>query len=236
MALFSILISPLNAFPWVLNGLVEAWVSAKRVQEFLRLEELDLDRYYLFVAQDRDDRKRRDSPTFGGSVQRKLAAMDAKESDQSVPSVGGNGDLSIRGAVHVSIANGCFTWRRREEEEQGSNTQTGHTSQTGQSTATREATPADEGVSGISPATSTSQGMLTQVEASLDPYESESDASSRVAPTPPLLPMPKGGTLLHSFTRSLKPGKKTPTHPDHPSGTEKTMMSESTREESATVR
>ncbi|XP_064395751.1 ATP-binding cassette sub-family C member 10-like [Halichondria panicea] len=40
IALFSILISPLNAFPWVINGLVEAWVSVKRVQVFLRLEEL----------------------------------------------------------------------------------------------------------------------------------------------------------------------------------------------------
>ena len=46
MALFSILISPLNAFPWVINGLVEAWVSTKRIQAFLKLNELDLDQYY----------------------------------------------------------------------------------------------------------------------------------------------------------------------------------------------
>lgn len=47
VALFSILISPLNAFPWVLNGLVEAWVSIKRVRKFLQLEELDLDQCYV---------------------------------------------------------------------------------------------------------------------------------------------------------------------------------------------
>ena len=47
VALFSILISPLNAFPWVLNGLVEAWVSIKRVQQFLKLTELNLGEYYL---------------------------------------------------------------------------------------------------------------------------------------------------------------------------------------------
>lgn len=41
------LISPLNAFPWVLNGLVEAWVSLKRVQQFLLLPELDLSQYYI---------------------------------------------------------------------------------------------------------------------------------------------------------------------------------------------
>ena len=47
LALFNMLISPLNAFPWVLNGLVESWVSIKRVQEFLRLPEIDPSSYYL---------------------------------------------------------------------------------------------------------------------------------------------------------------------------------------------
>lgn len=41
------LISPLNAFPWVLNGLVESWVSLKRVKKFLEMEELDFGKYYL---------------------------------------------------------------------------------------------------------------------------------------------------------------------------------------------
>lgn len=40
------LISPLNAFPWVLNGLMEAWVSVKRIQAFLSLDNLDLTGYY----------------------------------------------------------------------------------------------------------------------------------------------------------------------------------------------
>ena len=35
VALLNMLIGPLNAFPWVLNGIVEAWVSVKRVQELL---------------------------------------------------------------------------------------------------------------------------------------------------------------------------------------------------------
>ncbi|XP_013401317.1 multidrug resistance-associated protein 7 [Lingula anatina] len=46
LALFTMLISPLNAFPWVLNGLMEAWVSVKRVQAFMQLKELNLDGYY----------------------------------------------------------------------------------------------------------------------------------------------------------------------------------------------
>ncbi|XP_067681975.1 ATP-binding cassette sub-family C member 10-like [Haliotis asinina] len=46
LSLFLMLIGPLNAFPWVVNGLMEAWVSMKRVQAFFKLEELDMDKYY----------------------------------------------------------------------------------------------------------------------------------------------------------------------------------------------
>lgn len=37
LALLNMLIGPLNAFPWVLNGIVEAWVSLKRVDSFLQV-------------------------------------------------------------------------------------------------------------------------------------------------------------------------------------------------------
>lgn len=47
MALFNVLISPLNAFPWVINGLMEARVSVKRVQAYLNLPELDLSHYFV---------------------------------------------------------------------------------------------------------------------------------------------------------------------------------------------
>ncbi|KAK4886869.1 hypothetical protein RN001_003140 [Aquatica leii] len=46
MALVNMLISPLNAFPWVLNGITEAWVSIKRLQRLLDLNDLDTDQYY----------------------------------------------------------------------------------------------------------------------------------------------------------------------------------------------
>lgn len=35
MALLNMLIAPLNAFPWVLNGITEAWVSIKRIQRLI---------------------------------------------------------------------------------------------------------------------------------------------------------------------------------------------------------
>lgn len=46
VALLNMLIGPLNAFPWVLNGLTEAWVSLKRVQELMNLNNIDLSTYY----------------------------------------------------------------------------------------------------------------------------------------------------------------------------------------------
>lgn len=46
MALLNMLIAPLNAFPWVLNGLTEAWVSLKRIQRMLDLPDADMSSYY----------------------------------------------------------------------------------------------------------------------------------------------------------------------------------------------
>uniref|UniRef100_A0A6P7GXY0 Multidrug resistance-associated protein 7-like n=1 Tax=Diabrotica virgifera virgifera TaxID=50390 RepID=A0A6P7GXY0_DIAVI len=40
------LVSPLNAFPWVLNGLTEAWVSLKRIQKLLDLPYMNLNEIY----------------------------------------------------------------------------------------------------------------------------------------------------------------------------------------------
>ena len=40
------LISPLNAFPWVINGLVESRVSLKRVQRFIDIEPIPLRDFY----------------------------------------------------------------------------------------------------------------------------------------------------------------------------------------------
>ncbi|KAF7405702.1 hypothetical protein HZH68_005071 [Vespula germanica] len=47
MALLNMLIGPLNAFPWVLNGLTEAWVSVKRVQRMLNLPDMNIFSYYM---------------------------------------------------------------------------------------------------------------------------------------------------------------------------------------------
>ncbi|XP_015795703.1 multidrug resistance-associated protein 7 [Tetranychus urticae] len=46
LALFNMLINPLNALPWVLNGLIEACISAKRIQKFLDIKEMNLSTHY----------------------------------------------------------------------------------------------------------------------------------------------------------------------------------------------
>lgn len=46
LALVGMLILPLNCFPWVLNGILEAKVSLERIQRFLELANQDLQAYY----------------------------------------------------------------------------------------------------------------------------------------------------------------------------------------------
>ncbi|XP_053612286.1 ATP-binding cassette sub-family C member 10 [Plodia interpunctella] len=57
IALINMLIAPLNAFPWVLNGLMEAWVSIKRIQKFLDLSDMDSERYYDRLNTNEDEDK-----------------------------------------------------------------------------------------------------------------------------------------------------------------------------------
>jgi len=47
VALINMLISPLNAFPWVVNGLMEAWVSLDRLEKFIAMPDFDADQYYV---------------------------------------------------------------------------------------------------------------------------------------------------------------------------------------------
>uniref|UniRef100_A0AAQ5ZEM8 ATP-binding cassette, sub-family C (CFTR/MRP), member 10 n=1 Tax=Amphiprion ocellaris TaxID=80972 RepID=A0AAQ5ZEM8_AMPOC len=47
LALVGMLIIPLNSFPWVLNGVLEAKVSLERIQRFVKLTNQDLRAYYF---------------------------------------------------------------------------------------------------------------------------------------------------------------------------------------------
>nr|XP_026483882.1 ABC transporter C family member 13 isoform X1 [Vanessa tameamea] len=57
VALINMLIAPLNAFPWVLNGITEAWVSIKRIQKLLDLRDMNGEHYYDRLNINRDEDK-----------------------------------------------------------------------------------------------------------------------------------------------------------------------------------
>ncbi|GMT11144.1 hypothetical protein PFISCL1PPCAC_2441, partial [Pristionchus fissidentatus] len=63
LALVNILIMPLNAFPWVLNGLVEALVSLKRLKRFFALPDIDYPHLYT-LSQNPDQYLEVDNASF----------------------------------------------------------------------------------------------------------------------------------------------------------------------------
>ena len=44
------LTGPLNAFPWALNGLVESFVSIKRISQLLALSKIDPEKYFSPIS------------------------------------------------------------------------------------------------------------------------------------------------------------------------------------------
>lgn len=46
IALLNMLIAPVNAFPWILNGLTEAWVSLSRIQKLLDSKDNNFREYF----------------------------------------------------------------------------------------------------------------------------------------------------------------------------------------------
>ena len=40
------LVAPLNLFPWIINGLLEGWVSIKRIRGYLEAKDLNWYNYY----------------------------------------------------------------------------------------------------------------------------------------------------------------------------------------------
>uniref|UniRef100_A0A914UUG0 Multidrug resistance-associated protein 7 n=1 Tax=Plectus sambesii TaxID=2011161 RepID=A0A914UUG0_9BILA len=47
LALVNILIMPLNSFPWILSGLMEAYVSLKRLNRFFALPDINYEQFYV---------------------------------------------------------------------------------------------------------------------------------------------------------------------------------------------
>ncbi|KAJ1360543.1 Multidrug resistance-associated protein 7 [Parelaphostrongylus tenuis] len=74
LALVNILIMPLNAFPWVLNGIVEALVSLRRLQRLFNLNSFDVHDVYE-LSEDENTLLDVKEGTFIGEDPRKQLAM-----------------------------------------------------------------------------------------------------------------------------------------------------------------
>ncbi|CAF0823034.1 unnamed protein product [Didymodactylos carnosus] len=91
LALFAMLIAPLNAFPWVINGLVEAQVSLKRVQKFINIQPINMDEYYHQLPIEEQFQLSLDLPSI--SILLKDARFTWNESNESILNVN---NLSVK--------------------------------------------------------------------------------------------------------------------------------------------
>lgn len=110
--------SPLNAFPWVINGLVEAWVSTKRVNAFLQLKELNLTEYYGIKGPVHHTRSR-DGLCSDGSVSEEATPTKrdgaVNVSDVSYHYFSPTGSVSGAAAsCAISVCGGSFTWTKED--------------------------------------------------------------------------------------------------------------------------
>lgn len=117
MALFNMLISPLNAFPWVLNGLMEAWVSVKRIQAFLSLDNLDLTGYYqqLDYSGIGESKSIVYIHTYIIQIFRQTMVLRVSACSRYDCTFLYNLCLVVSKPPEVLIRNGHFTWRQQEE-------------------------------------------------------------------------------------------------------------------------
>ncbi|KAK0080934.1 hypothetical protein PV325_013074 [Microctonus aethiopoides] len=95
MALLNMLIAPLNAFPWVLNGLTEAWVSLKRIQRLLDLTDLDISTYYSDPPDGIDILLKDASFTVNGSTESDSLHSNSNDEILSLPSTSTSINKSI---------------------------------------------------------------------------------------------------------------------------------------------
>lgn len=92
------LINPLNSLPWVINGVVQAWVSVKRVQRYLDLPNLNWLDYYVF-------NELGTSPTNPvGDNSTILEFRNASFSWKSAPLPNGNDDTSLLDPTRTVLA------------------------------------------------------------------------------------------------------------------------------------
>ncbi|NWY38889.1 MRP7 protein, partial [Sylvia atricapilla] len=97
LALVGMLILPLNAFPWVLNAILEAKVSLDRIQKFFELMDQDLEAYYAL-----------DSPSdTATAMEMKCAAFSWVPVEESTRVLSSTGSLQLH-IENLSVRKGML--------------------------------------------------------------------------------------------------------------------------------
>uniref|UniRef100_A0A0A9XHY7 ABC-type xenobiotic transporter n=2 Tax=Lygus hesperus TaxID=30085 RepID=A0A0A9XHY7_LYGHE len=109
LALLNMLIIPLNSFPWILTGLVEAWISIKRVEKLLELSDENLPEYYDPPVSTNSENviEIRNGNFDWGNLNFKLEAIDFSiQQGQLVGIIGpvGSGKTSLVTAIMAELA------------------------------------------------------------------------------------------------------------------------------------
>ncbi|KAM9818916.1 ATP-binding cassette sub-family C member 10 [Syngnathus typhle] len=101
LALVGMLIVPLNAFPWVLNGILEAKVSLERIQRFFGLTNRNLQAYYALVwPEDKETAVLLNQGTF---------SWQGPQGDAELDSGAPTGPLLLLHGLNLSIRKGSLT-------------------------------------------------------------------------------------------------------------------------------
>ena len=114
---------------------MEAWVSTKRVQRFLQLDELDWSKYYHLQCKD-GGRQFEDNNSLSATKGNKDIDVDAPCGSNGGGGSGGGGES---GGSSVRVRDGYFTWRREGSiARKCDSAQTGKAGETGLSSQQEE--------------------------------------------------------------------------------------------------
>ncbi|XP_021346979.1 multidrug resistance-associated protein 7-like [Mizuhopecten yessoensis] len=112
LALFLKLLGSLNHLPWVFNGIMEAVISLERIEKFVALEDIDLEKYYETIHESKKSENVISVNTGKFTWEEEKMQSDEKESEtestsESEEATSKSGTLSLRN-ITVDITKGQF--------------------------------------------------------------------------------------------------------------------------------
>lgn len=112
LALFNVLIGPLNSFPWVVNGVMEAIVSLSRLETFMGAREIDPPLNLLRHEEEEEQ----------GGASRPDPDSGVSETATSVADRAASIGLVSDPIIAVEVRGGVFTWSESSDLSSGPST------------------------------------------------------------------------------------------------------------------